>query len=133
MKRAGLALVAAALAFVAITGIALESGGVAVVTSTAPGGALRETHVWFVELDGETWLEAGAPENPWFVDAQAAPRLRIRFPDGAVGHFRAEPARDAASQRRIREALHAKYGWRDAWVGMFVDASRSVAVRLVAE
>jgi hypothetical protein len=30
----------------------------------------------------------------------------------------------------VRAALRAKYGWRDAWVGLLVDSSRSVAVRL---
>jgi len=92
-----------------------------------PDGATRRTHVWFVERDGALWLEAGAPENGWFRDVSRDPRLRVTI-DGATRHVRAEiaPAESAA----VRARLRTKYGWRDVWVGLLVDASRSVAVRL---
>jgi hypothetical protein len=130
VKRAGLALAAALAALAALTAFALEAGDVAVVTTTAPDGAARRTPVWFARLDGALWLEAGARENPWFVDELARPRLALALPGEPPRAFIATPLRDAASQRRVRAALRAKYGWRDAWVGALVDASRSVAVRL---
>jgi len=105
VRRAALALGLLALAFFALTWIALESGGVARLETHRADGTLRETHVWFVEREGATWLEAGAPENGWFADVQRDRRLRIR----TVGV------------------------WRDAWVGLLVDSTRSVAVRLLAE
>ena len=130
MKRALLGAGAAVALFVATTWIALESGGVAVVTTETRGADPRETHVWFAEIAGERWLEAGAPSNPWFVAVQAQPRIRIAFPNEPPRTFVAEAVRSRAAQRLVRRALHAKYGWRDAWVGLFVDASASVAVKL---
>lgn len=125
--RAALAFLALALGFVALTGIALESGGVAIVETRAPDGTTRATHVWFVEHHGALWLEAGAPENGWFQDVQRDPRLRVRV-HGAARDARAEIAPEASADVRAR--LRAKYGWRDVWVGLLVNASRSVAVRL---
>jgi len=130
VKRTLIALGAAAALFVAITGLALESNGVAVVTTTRPDGSPRETHVWFAELDGVSWLEVGSPENPWFVDAQRSPHIQLALPGAAARPFDARPVPTAEAQQRVRAALHSKYGWRDTWVGLLVDASRSVAVRL---
>ena len=127
LRRALLALGALLLALAALTFIALESGGVAIVETHAPDGSVRATHVWFVEHDGELWLEAGAPENSWFRDAERDPGVRVRI-DGVASERRAEIVPEASPDVRAR--LHAKYGWRDAWVGLFVDATRSTAVRL---
>jgi hypothetical protein len=121
----GLAVASAVL----LTWLALEASGVAIVTTRAADGSLRETRVWYVEDAGQLWLEAGAPENGWFRDVQADPRLRLQAP-GRSGRFAAEPDRSRPAQRRVRERLRAKYGWRDAWVGLLVDGSQSVAVRL---
>jgi hypothetical protein len=52
------AIPALLVAFVLATAWALESGGVAVIETHAPGGELRATHVWYAESDGELWLEA---------------------------------------------------------------------------
>lgn len=133
MKRAALALFATLSVWLAITAYALEADGVAVVASARPDGAPRETHVWFAQIDGEIWLEAGAPENGWYADALANPHLMVAFEGGPRAHYRALPDETPAAQQRVRAALRAKYGWRDAWVGMLVDASRSVAVRLAPE
>ncbi len=130
MRRALLAAGAAVALFVPATWLALEASGVAVVTTTTREGSARETHVWFAEIAGELWLEAGTPENPWFRDVQAEPRLRIALLSEAPRAFVARPVPSRAARQRVRAALHAKYGWRDAWVGLFVDASRSLAVRL---
>ncbi|HEU4429325.1 MAG TPA: hypothetical protein VFT98_11270 [Myxococcota bacterium] len=130
MRRALIALAAAVAVFVAVTWLALEGSGVAVVTTTTPDGSPRETHVWFAELGGVLWLEAGLPENPWFTDAQRSPRIRLALPGAVATAFDAHPVPTAEAQQRVRAALHHKYGWRDTWVGLLVDASRSVAVRL---
>jgi len=118
--------------FAAVTWIALESGGVAIVETRKPDGSVRSTHVWFVERGGDLWLEAGAPENPWFLDAQRDPRLGFRA-EHTSGQFVAEPADDPTRHREIRALLRAKYGWRDRWVGMLVDSTQSRAVRLIRE
>ena len=118
------------VAFVAITWLALEAGGVAVVETHAANGSLRATHVWFVEPDGELWLEAGSPQNPWFADLARDPRLSLRK-DGHAGDYVAERHDDADSRARIRALLRQKYGVRDRWVGLFVDQSQSLVARLV--
>jgi hypothetical protein len=130
MKLALGIAVALVVAFAAITWFALEAGGVAIVETRAEDGSTRATHVWFAESDGELWLEAGSPENPWFADLGRNPRVALRA-DGRDGIYTAERHDDTESRARIRAKLHEKYGWRDAWVGLFVDQSKSLVVRLV--
>ena len=118
-----------AVLFGGVTWFALEASGVAIITTTAADGTLRETHVWFTELDGEPWLEAGAPGNPWYLDVLGGSELVIVSEGGPTGRFRALPSPDRSAD--VRASLRSKYGWRDRFVGMFVGASRSTAVRLV--
>jgi len=126
-------LVGALLGVVSALGLftwwALESSEVVVVTTEAADGTARETHVWFAENQGELWLEAGTPENPWYLDVLERPRLRLRAENGPEADFIAQPVPDHSAE--VRSLLSAKYGVRDRWVGLFVDSSRSVAVRLV--
>ena len=130
LKIALAGLLGAVLVFAAITFVALESSDVAIVETLRADGSTRATHVWFVEEDGVLWLEAGTPENGWYVDVLGEPRLRFRSEE-RDGDFVAHPLPDdRARHARLREQLHAKYGWRDAWVSVYVDQSRSLAVRL---
>jgi len=122
--------VAAALLVAGVTWWALEASGVAIVLMQAAPGQTRSTPVWFAERDGSLWLEAGSPENPWYRDVLHEPRLDLVV----AGHRRtwiAEPVDEPQRRQSLRRALRAKYGLRDGWVGLFVDASRSVPVRLV--
>ena len=120
----------AGLAFVAFTGWALESGGVAIVETHAAGGSLRSTHVWFAEPDGELWIEAGTPENGWYVDVQRDPRIGFTA-DRRSGDYLAERVERPDAHDEIGALLRAKYGVRDWWIALIFDTSRSVAVRLV--
>jgi len=130
VRRSLLALVTLASAFVALTAWALESGGVARIETRAADGSERITHVWYATPDGEVWLEAGTPENGWYLDVLAGSRVTLQA-DDREGCFGAEVVDTPETQTRVRRLLHEKYGWRDAWVGLFVDSGRSVAVRLV--
>ncbi len=111
---------------------ALESGGVAVIQTRTPDGSLRSTHVWFVSPNGELWIEAGTPENPWFQDVQRDPVVSLEL-DGRTETYVAEPVTHLDAHTRIRTLLRAKYGRRDRFVGLLVDTSRSVAVRLTPQ
>jgi hypothetical protein len=126
-------LFAALLGIVTALGLftwwALESSGVVVITTQAEDGAARETHVWFVENRGELWLEAGTPEHPWYVDVLRNPKLRLRAKEGPAADFHARPMPERSSE--VRSLLSRKYGVRDRWIGLFVDSSQSVAVRLL--
>ena len=99
----------------------------AVIETRAPDGTTHATHVWTVERDGALWLEAGSPTNAWFADLTRDPHLRLRM-DGATRDAVAEIVPEASAE--IRAALRAKYGWRDAWIQMLVNANRSTAVRV---
>jgi len=126
-RRLALTLLALAAVFAAITWLALEQGGVAVIETRAPDGTPHKTHVWTVEHDGALWLEAGSPQNAWFVDLQRDPRLRLQI-DGATRDATAEIVPEASPD--IRAAIREKYGWRDAWVQMLVNANSATAVRV---
>ncbi len=123
---------ALALAVSATTWWALESGGVAVIETRDPLGEARHTHVWYAETNGELWLEAGTPENAWFRDVQDDPTVILRT-NGRTEHCVAEPVDDPRGHPRIRSLMRKKYGFRDLWVGLLFDTSRSVAVRLLTE
>ena len=111
---------------------ALESGGVAVIETRTPEGTVRQTHVWYAEPNGELWLEAGTPENPWFQDVQRNPALTFTA-EGCSARYVARPVDDPSGHTRIRVLIGDKYGFRDRWVGLLVDTSRSVAVQLLPE
>ena len=117
--------------FVATTWWALESGGVAIVRTQPAGGGVRDTRVWYTESDGELWLEAGSPENSWLVDVGSDPSLTFTA-DSSSRRYTAEPVDDPSGHPKIRALMREKYGFRDWWVGLIADTSRSVAVRLVA-
>lgn len=108
----------------------LESSEVAVVTTRQSNGEIRSTHVWHVRDGGELWLEAGSPHNGWYRDVLRDPDLDLSLGD-APRAFRAEPVHDASAQQRVRTLIRRKYGFRDIWIGLLVDHSEAVAVRLV--
>ncbi len=120
----------------ATTWWALESGGVAVIETRTPEGTVRSTHVWYTEPDEELWLEAGAPGNAWFQDVQQNPVVtfiranRADKADRRSARYVARPVDHPSGHTRIRSLIRDKYGFRDRWVGLLVDTSRSVAVQL---
>ncbi|MHC4453001.1 MAG: nitroreductase/quinone reductase family protein, partial [Planctomycetota bacterium] len=118
--RALLAIAGLLAGFVAITGWALESSGVAVIETRMLDGGVRSTHIWYVEPDGELWVEAGTPRNGWYLDVQQTPELHFEA-DGRSVRCTARPIADPGAHERLRSLLREKYGFRDAWVGIFVD------------
>jgi hypothetical protein len=122
---------ASLIGFLAVfTWWALESSGVAVIETRASDGSLRSTHVWFVEPNGELWLEAGTPENPWYLDILRNPRVSFSSAQ-QPRQYSARRVEEPGAQDRIRSLLRKKYGVRDRWIDLIFDTSRSVAVRLV--
>ena len=125
-----IAVAALAVAFVGTSWWVLESGGVAVIGTQTPEGGARSTHVWYVEPDGELWLEAGRPENGWFLDVQKSPAVEFES-DGRTLRYIAQPVEGEPARSRIRSLIREKYGFRDRWVDLILDTSRTVAVRLI--
>ena len=129
MRNAITAAFGSLLALLGLTWWSLESSEVAVLHSRRADGSIRSTHVWHVSSGGELWVEAGTPENGWFQDVQHSPEVALTI-DGRRSDYLAEPRRDPGSHARIRSLLRRKYGYRDRWVGLLVDSSRSIAVRM---
>lgn len=131
MIRRTLAVVGLAIAaFAAVTLVAVEGPEVVELRTRTAGGGLRTTRIWIVDDDGVEWIEAGNPERPFLADLLARPDVEI-VRAGTPRAVRAEPVWGEEAHRRIRDQLRRKYGWADAWVGLLVDTSRSVAIRLV--
>jgi len=122
-------LLGISIAFVLTTWWALESGGVAVVETRTEEGSIRSTHVWYAEPNGELWIEAGTPENGWYLDIQREPALSFSAA-GRSGQYLAERVPEANAHARIRSLLREKYGFRDWWISLIFETSDSVAVRL---
>lgn len=113
----------------AVTWYALEGHDVANLRTARADGAWRQTHVWVVEEGDSLWIEAATPERAWLLDLQGNPLVEVER-IGGVASYRASPAPGPAARDQLRAALRAKYGWADAWVGLFQDTSNAVAVRL---
>jgi hypothetical protein len=129
VRTAILSLVFVLAAFGWGTWLALEVSGVAVLETRTADGSSRSTHVWFAEPDGELWVEAGTPENAWYVDVQRDPLISFSS-DERSGEYVVEQVQDPGAHEKIRALLREKYGMRDWWIGLLFDTSRSVAVRL---
>ena len=129
MRRVAFGLLALALAFGAVTWLALEGQEVVVLRTFPAGGAPRETRIWIADDDGALWIEAATPERTWYRDLIADPQLEL-VRGGRTLALRAEPQPGPDGHARIRALLRARYGWADAYVGLLQDTSTSIAVRL---
>jgi hypothetical protein len=116
--------------FVLFTWWALEWDGVAILETRTLDGGVRSTHVWYAEPNGELWVEAGTPENGWYVDVRNGAVVSFSAP-GRSGEYVAETIPGDDAHQRIRSLLREKYGLRDWWIGVLFDTSHSVAVRMV--
>jgi uncharacterized iron-regulated membrane protein len=112
-----------------VTWVALEGSDVANLRTARADGEWRETHVWVVEEGESLWVEAATPERAWLLDIEANPLVEVERAESSAS-YRASPAPGPGARDQLRAALHEKYGWADAWVGLFQDTSRAVAVRL---
>ena len=117
--------------FGAVTYIALEANKVAIVETRKADGTTRKTHVWFVKQRKDLWLEAGSESNGWFQDILQTGELSLSL-DSDPFRYKTKIDRSAATQKRVRALLRERYGWRDWWVGFFVDHASAIPVQLVA-
>ncbi len=120
------------LGVVLLTWWALEWSSVAVLETQSADGAVRSTHVWYAEPDGEIWIEAGTPENGWYVDVQEDPVVSFSTPERS-SEYVAQIIPGHEAHLRIRDLLRKKYGFRDWWIGVLFDTSQSVAIRMVSQ
>jgi len=132
-------VVAAALAFAAVTIVALEGRAVAVLHTTTGSGEERRTRVWFVEEDGALLVESATPDRPFYLDLQRSPDLVVELRSGLIDrhprilHARAELVPEPQGHVQIRRLLAEHYGWADKWIAMLADTSSSREVRLLPD
>ena len=119
-----------------MTFFALEGRAVAVLHTSTVNGAERRTRVWYVEKDGALWIEAAAPDRPFYLDLQRNPELTVELHSGLfdrrprVLHARAEFVGEPQGHAQIRQLLEERYGWADKWIALLADTSMSREVRI---
>jgi hypothetical protein len=107
--------------------IAAEQGEVVVVTTHDAAGGAEETRLWVVDADGQAWLRAGTPRAGWYQRLIASPDVEVvRGPTTIKA--RAVPVPDARD--RVNALMQEKYGTADSVIGMMVDRSGAIAIRL---
>jgi hypothetical protein len=130
LKRVAAAAGLFMIAFGAVTWAALESAEVVVLRTFDADGTAYESRVWIADdEEGAVWIEAAEAQKPFYLRLLARPDVEL-MRDGTTLAMSAAALPGEAGHRRIRDLLAAKYGWRDVWVGLLVDTSASVAVRL---
>ena len=113
---------------VAVSYAALEAGGVAIVETEKADGTTRTTHVWFMQERG-LWLEGGSAGNGWVTDVEQTGELTLSM-NAKPFRYKATISTRPRDRGLVRIQMRRKYGWRDWWVGLFVDHEKSVAVQL---
>jgi hypothetical protein len=90
-------------------------------------GALRETKVWVVVVDGAGYVRTNA--SRWLENIQRNPEVQIRA-RGYEYLMRAEAVKDARLQERVEEGFLEKYGFTQRVMSLFRFREPSV-LRLV--
>jgi len=132
VRRIGVLAAVAVVVPVAITLTALEGGEVVVLRTRGSDGTPRETRTWIADEDEGVWIEVADPERPFLRDVLAHPDLELQR-TGVWRRCRGALAQNPEGHERIRRLLAVKYGWKDRWIGMLVDTSGSLALRLGCE
>ena len=119
--------------------LASESGEV-VVLRTSVDGETQETRLWIVDDRGVSWLRSGSPDAGWYQRVRANPvvsiqcqsnRRRCQIERGSeLLEFHAFPIEGGPPVDRVNRLMFEKYGWAEDYIGLFIDRSRSVAIRL---
>ncbi len=107
--------------------IASEHGEVVTITTTDAGGASHETHVWIVDRDGRPWIRSGSPASGWYQRLTRTRTLELQR-NGNRTLYAAEPI--VANRGDINALMRAKYGWADAYIGMFFSRANAIPIRL---
>lgn len=108
--------------------VAAESGEV-VLLRTIDSGKMAETRVWIVEEHGTTWLRAGRRQAGWYQMIMNNPVVEVER-SGEVYEAHAFPIEGGEWVDHVNALMLRKYGWADQVIGLWVDRSESVAIRL---
>ncbi len=125
-------MIAAGLAILIVVAAAetLSRGEVVTVTTVAANGAVHDTPLWIVEIDGELYLRSGSRNAQWLARLDHEPIIWMKM-KGERQRFHAVPlADDAHARKRVNRAMAEKYSLADRLLGLFVDSRDSVPIAL---
>jgi hypothetical protein len=119
-----------AAAIVTLSAFAIDEGEVVTLVSVDGANAQFETSVWIVAVDGVQWLRATRPDALWLARIRNHPEVEIVRGGHRRESFLATPIDGLEERTEINEEMARKYGAADGILRRFVDADRSVPVRL---
>jgi hypothetical protein len=86
------------------------------IVTTNDDGTPRDTTIWLAVVDGQGYIRTG--HTHWEGNIERNPEVVLRI-DRAEYPLRAEFVEDAALRARIEQVFREKYGFSDAFIGMF--------------
>ena len=108
--------------------IASEKGGeVVTLRTTDAAGAVHETRIWIVDVDGHGWLRAGDPKSGWLSRLSAKSAIDVERA-GQRATFTAVP--QPSERDRINALFLAKYGIADRYIGVLFGRDDATPIRL---
>ena len=128
LALAVLLLVASGAAAEPIDWNALAAEDTVVILTREADGAVRETTVWLVVVDGQGYVRTG--NTHWHENIARDPKIGVRV----AGHehaVTAEPIGDPALRAKINAAYGQKYGFSNTFVGWFADQDKAQIMALV--
>lgn len=78
-------------------------------------GDLRQTKVWFVRIEGQTYLRTS--NSRWLANIRRDANVTVRV-EGVDYPQRAEVVEDPETRQAVSEAAAAKYGFEDSLIGL---------------
>ncbi len=118
------------LAVVAVFGLQLvasESGEVVVVRTFVDGP--KDVRLWIVDEHGTSWLRAGSSDAGWYRRLLEEPDIVLER-GGELYEYSAFPIEGGETVSHINALMLQKYGWAEEVIGLMIDRSESVAIRL---
>ncbi|HXK23627.1 MAG TPA: DUF2255 family protein [Myxococcota bacterium] len=86
------------------------------VVTTNEDGTPRDTTIWLAVVDGQGYIRTG--HTHWEGNIERNPEVVLRI-EKAEYPLRAEFVEDAALRARIEQVFRQKYGFSDAFIGVF--------------
>ena len=122
-------VVGAIAALLVISSRLVDEGEVVQVTTVDAHGGDHVTELWIVDLPSGSYLRASSGDARWLLRLRERPLVTV-LRAGHETRFRALPAPDAETRRRVNAAMSEKYGFADDFWGRFSDFADAVPIRL---
>ena len=118
---------------VVVAALLVPQGHVVTLNVLDREGHSHPTQLWIVEIDGVSYLRAGAPDTRWLARLRERPEVTLdgsRLGDDPTSYCATPIDDDPVARALVGEAMGAKYGWADSFWGWISDRTRSIPIRL---